>query len=105
MSKAFSQNYFFIKEGAKTIISVNGHSYAKKDGDEWRELNASIEITAGSPFTLKLSLPKEDLKKLMVAIKKFLESGKLCSFYYDEFRFGEYEERETTPAKEMLSGA
>ena len=102
MSKTISTCYFFIEEGMESIIKVKGSSYKiNDDDDEFEEKNAEIRIDPmDGSFELSISIPKEDLKKLVVAAKKFLETGKSALFYDDRFRIGN--DQEGIPAKEVL---
>jgi len=104
MSEASSQNHFFIPEEARPIIEVEGHSH-RTDKDVARE-NAKIRIDpSNAEFELEISIPKESLKKLIIAARKFLETGKRACFIEGEFRVGEIREEKVIPAKEALKGA
>jgi len=103
MSEASSQNYFFIPEEARPIIEVEGHSH-RTDKNIARE-NAKIRIDPfNAEFALEISIPKESLKKLIIAAKKFLETGKKACFIEDEFRVGEIRDEKSISAKEALKG-
>ena len=67
-----AEHYFFIDSGSQTTISVKGHNY-ETDGGQ-KEQNAKIQIEDDkADLELEISLPKKDLKKLIVAAQKFLE--------------------------------
>jgi len=89
----------FLDEGEKVIISIKTHTYID-DNDKDVE-NAKININTDDS-NLEISISKDDLKKLIIAGKKFLESGKDTCFYYDEFHIGDIGDQETIPAKEVL---
>ena len=114
MSNHSHAHDFFWDEGTDPIISVKGHVYRRGEGDEEVEVeNAEIRFFY-DPFTeIEISMPKHDLKKLVIAATRFLKDGQEACFQKftdedtgeveDNFKVGGFGSELKFPTEKILS--
>lgn len=112
MGDSGSQHDFFFAHDAFFNIGVERHVYYEgEEGQEVEKEDARIEL-ASNDIELRVSLSKQDFKKLLVAGKAFLENDKPAKFFMVEddgctrevFTVGKIGEGKIIPAKEALDG-
>ena len=104
-------NYFFEKEEDLYNVTVKPHVFYPHGDDEntdWEkpEENAQIIFRAEN-VEIEITIPRERLKRLIIAGKNYLKTGKESYFLTcedsDEFIEGEINKRTVVPAEEALS--
>ena len=104
---------FFWEEGTDPVISVKGHQH--KEGEEGKEVdveNARIRLFYNPYTEIEISMPKQDLKKLIIAATRFLKNGKEATFqkFHDEdtgeitdkFKIGHWNNQVEFPTEKIL---
>lgn len=82
MSNQHAIHDFFWEPGTDPVISVKSHSF--KDGEEGKEVdveNARIRFFYDPYTEIEISMPKQDLKKLIIAATRFLKDGQAACFH------------------------
>ena len=89
MSIKGSINEFYWDQGTDPVISVEAHSYTEEEGEEEvRFENARIKFNYAEPHTeIEISMPMQDLKKLVIAATRFLKDGQATMF--QKFHWGD----------------
>ena len=78
---------FFWGEGTDPVIRVERHLYQdEEEGKEVDDENARIRFFYNPYTEIEISMPKQDLKKLIIAATRFLKDGKEATFqkFHDE---------------------
>jgi hypothetical protein len=78
---------FFWEQGTDPVISIEGHRHEEgEDGKEITVENAQIRFSYGNYTEIEISMPKQDLKKLVIAATRFLKDGQAACFqkFHDE---------------------
>jgi|GEM_PF-6941633 len=104
MSKITVRGTYTVENPEKSIISIEPDGWEDNKGKKIEA--AEIRMwTEGDELELEIRLPIEGIKRIFVACKKFLETGKTSTFYYDKFHVGNAgETREIEiPSKEALT--
>ena len=102
MSEAIVSGIYLITNPENSIINVEADNFKDDDGKEVEAVEIRID-TEKNDLELEIRMPINGLKRLLLAGKKFLETGKAACFYFDKFIVGNVgEDREEIPAKEAL---
>ena len=102
MSEITVTGTYLILNPENSIIKVEADNFEDDDGKKVEAVEIRID-TKESDLELEIRLPVDGLKRLLLAGKKFLETGKAAYFYFDKFIVGNVgEDREETSAKEAL---